>query len=378
MSKEDFTESQKEVLNCLPDTRANISDKLGISIRAVRGRMTGIEEKGGALQRDRDDVWYWDGGENIHRITSRNKGTVTKKANEHLSKVEKMLKNVLKRTEPAISPPKTEVSHEDVVIHRSDDHIGQVRYNDDGEEVYNTEIAIDRIREITQKTISLIDRELAANREFDNCHLLLGGDTVTNENIYDHQPFNIDETLDRQIEIGVEVYFEQIALLSERFDTVQVVCQAGNHGEIRASGQSKHANADDIVYGMLDQLVRVSGMDNIHFVRNDSTKYTNFEMRGFNGHLRHGQNALNHIGTASGQNRWRGWALRHNYDIAYRGHYHEFKIEHVHNRPVLMSGSICPPGDFEESLSLWGEPAATIHGVSDERPMTWLYPIHFE
>jgi len=43
-----------------------------------------------------------------------------------------------------------------------------------------------------------------------------------------------------------------------------------------------------------------------------------------------------------------------------------------------MSGSICPPGDFEESLSLWGEPAATIHGVSDERPMTWLYPIHFE
>jgi hypothetical protein len=70
--------------------------------------------------------------------------------------------------------------------------------------------------------------------------------------------------------------------------------------------------------------------------------------------------------------------LRHNYDIAYRGHYHEFKIEHVHNRPVLMSGSICPPGDFEESLSLWGEPAATIHGVSDERPMTWLYPIHFE
>ena len=70
MSKEDFTESQKEVLNCLPDTRANISDKLGISIRAVRGRMTGIEEKGGALQRDRDDVWYWDGGENIHRITA--------------------------------------------------------------------------------------------------------------------------------------------------------------------------------------------------------------------------------------------------------------------------------------------------------------------
>lgn len=375
---EAFTEKQKQVLNLLPATRREIADELGITIRAVRARMNGIEKKGGNLVRDDSNVWYWEGGENIHRITSRNKSTVTRKANEHLAKIEEQLKNILKQTDPATAPIETTESKEDVVIHRTDDHIGQVVYDDHGNAIFDTEIAKQRVRQVTDRVMELIHRTQAENRDFENCHLLLGGDTVTNENIYDHQPFNIDETLDRQIEIGAELYFEQIKRLSKEFDTVQVVAQAGNHGEIRASGQSKKANADDIVYAMLDQLVRVSEMENVHFVRNDATYYTNFHMRGHKGHLRHGQNSLEHIGTSSGKNRWRGWALNHQFDIAYRGHYHEWKLEHVHNRPVMMSGSICPPSDFEESLSLWGEPAATIHGVSDRRPITWMYPIHFE
>jgi hypothetical protein len=43
-----------------------------------------------------------------------------------------------------------------------------------------------------------------------------------------------------------------------------------------------------------------------------------------------------------------------------------------------MSGAIVPPDDFEESLAEWDEPAATVHGCSDDRPMTWFYPIDFE
>jgi hypothetical protein len=68
----------------------------------------------------------------------------------------------------------------------------------------------------------------------------------------------------------------------------------------------------------------------------------------------------------------------HQFDIAYRGHYHTFQIDSIASNPVIESGAIVPPSDFEESLALWDEPAATVHGVSDARELTWMYPIDFE
>lgn len=378
-AEEDFTEAQLEVLHKLPDTRGNIAEELGISRRAVRGRMKGVEETGGQLERDRNDVWYWAGEENLHRITSRHKTTVTKKANAYLTELEAELKQFFKRHEPATAAIQTTESHEDVVIHLTDNHFGQIRYNDRGEQIFNTDIAERRVRKIIQTALRLIKRHRDAGWQFDNCHLLLGGDAVTNENIYDHQPYNIDRTLDEQIHVAAECYYRQVERLAREFETVQVVTQVGNHGEIRASGQSKQANADDIAYGRLDAMVRISPhLDNVHFVRNDSTNYVNFRMRGWRGHLRHGQDSLVHIGTSSGKKRWLQWLTQHDFDIGFRGHYHEFKVEQVHDCPVIMSGSICPPGDYEESLAEWSSPGATIMGVSDERPMTWFYPIDFQ
>ena len=77
--------------------------------------------------------------------------------------------------------------------------------------------------------MNLIEREGGANREYDTAHLLLDGDTVTGENIFSHQPHEIDLTLDEQIDLACKLYLEQIRRLSARFPSVQVVCQAGNH-----------------------------------------------------------------------------------------------------------------------------------------------------
>lgn len=110
---------------------------------------------------------------------------------------------------------------------------------------------------------------------------------------------------------------EQIKRLSSRFPTVQVVCQPGNHGALEAS-YSDGANADRILYMMLDKAVRQdSSLDNITFIRNDSTAFTNFYTRGnradyerggaWKFHLRHGQDSLEHIGTSAGKQRWYNW-----------------------------------------------------------------------
>lgn len=385
-----LTPAQRRVIDQLPATTETIAETLNISTSTVRDHISGIRDAGFSIKTDDNGERYFDGKMTEQRVhpTNRNgrskapKSQITRAANNHLAELNDRLCDLLDRSTPALADGGLayEQSNEDVVIHRSDDHIGAETRDEYGNIAFNHEIAEKRVRSVTDSVMDLVDREEQANRTFDTVHLLLGGDTVTGENIFNHQPHEIDLTLDLQIDLAVRLYFEQIQLLSDRFDAVQVVCQVGNHGELRANGMSQNANADKIVYMMLDNMVRISNLDNVTFIRSESTGFINFYMRDglVRGHLRHGQDCLSHIGTSSGQNKWRGWQIKHQFDIAYRGHYHEFKLEHVMNRPVLMSGSISPPSDYEESLSVWSEPAATVHGVTDEYPLAWLYPVHFD
>lgn len=389
MNDYELTPAQRRVAKQLPATVEEISAALNISESTVRDHISGIRDAGYAVVSEHG-VRYLASQlrerevhpGNYNERSKSSKTQQTRAANQHLAELNDRLCDLLDRSKPAIADGglKYRESNEDVVIHRSDDHIGAEVRDEYGNLVFNKDIATDRIRSVTDSVMNLIGREGEADREYDTAHLLLGGDTVTGENIYSHQPHEIDLTMDQQIDLAVELYMEQIRRLAARFPTVQVVCQAGNHGELRADGMSENANADKLVYMMLDRMVRMSDLDNVTFIRSDATRFINFGLRNgkHRGHLRHGQNSLSHIGTSSGQNKWRGWQIKHQFDIAYRGHYHEFKLEHVMNRPVLMSGAICPPSDYEESLSVWSEPAATVHGVTDDYPLAWLYPVQFD
>ena len=380
----DLTTTQRNVYEYLPFTSNEAAEQFGISNSAVRNHVSNIRDNGYPIK-NVDGVYEYAGDHPATNMRPPNRASKTaqsKAANAHLANLNDRLVDLLNRTPPAVADGGLEYNHsnEDVVIHRSDDHIGNLVEDEFGNVIFDREICVNRIRYVTDTVMRLIDREEDANRQFDTAHLLLGGDTVTGESIYQSQPHHICMKLDEQIDVAADLYFEQIERLAARFPSVQVVCQAGNHGELRADGMSEMANADRIVYGFLDKMVRMSDLDNVTVVRNDSATFTNFEIRGgiHRGHLRHGQNSLSHIGTSSGQNKWRGWQIRHGFDIAYRGHYHEFKLEHVMNRPVLMSGAICPPDDYEESLSVWSEPAATVHGVTDDYPLAWMYPIRMD
>lgn len=321
----------------------------------------------------------------------RNKRGKTERLNKYLNGMERRLTDMLDRTKPPVADGGHSLrdQHEDVVIHRTDTHIGDVVTNEFGETVYDTEIAVNREEYVTSQVMELVERQQQAGVTFDTAHLLLGGDHVTGEQIYANQQAHIEETLDSQIEIAAETFLEQIQRLADFFPSVQVVCQVGNHGALDAS-YSNGANADRIVYMMLDQAVRRdSGLDNVTLIRNSSTNFTNFFVRGdkesykrrnkgYKFHLRHGEDSLEHIGTSAGKNRWRGWQIKHGFDQAYRGHYHSFRIEAITgNRNVFMTGSPKPPGGFEERLSEWTQPTATVHGVSDKRPTTFMYPIEF-
>lgn len=379
----ELTPRQSDVLAELPSTATEIAIELGIRETTVFDHISALKQKGVPVAIDSDGAYYERTHEHpTNKVTTvpyqGHKASITKAANEHLAERADWLNDYLSSTAPAVADGGLVLtpSNEDVVIHRSDDHLGDHVKDEYGNVIFNTDIGCSRINTVTDKTMELIARQEAAGYEFDTAHLLLGGDTVTGEDIYRGQSWHVQETLDGQIDIAVNAYWEQIQRLAAEFDTVQVVGQGGNHGELRFSSGAQ-SNADDIVYGFLEMLVRESSITNVTFINSHATKFTNFTMRGHNAHLRHGQDCLPHIGTPSPQNKWRGWLIQHQFDIAYRGHFHEFKMEQVMGKPVIMSGSICPPGEFEEGLSLWSAPAATVHGVSDTRPLTWFFPVDF-
>ena len=335
----------------------------------------------------------------------RSKASVTKDAKEKVHELIQYLDRDLNGRATADPDDGLTVreGHEDMVCHRSDDHIGAAYHDEYGNDTFSAEIGIDRVRTISDKVFDLKHRKEEAGVKFDTFHLVMGGDQCHGTGVHEDQPWETELSVPEQLTIAGDIYMEFIDRASKEFPSVQVVVQPGNHGELNGDGMGPDDNIDTALYMILDRRVRDRGYDNVRFVRSKGGYFTNFRMRvdeqedietaeslgvephelppdlqsGHRAHLRHGQNSLEHIGTSAGKKRWLQWKDQHKFDIAYRGHYHSFRIERIGCKNVIESGAIVPPSDFEESLAEWEEPAATVHGVSDDRALTWMYPLDF-
>lgn len=380
---QDLSERQRELLHHLPASGPELAERLGVTTSTIHDHVADIRSKGVHLPYDEENgVYAVPDSPKMRRVSSKNTGQKTKEANDFVTAVEKTVLRRLKGKDELIAPQKPDAGNEDMVLHITDLHIGDVVEDQLGNVIYNTEISVDVMDHITQKTLDL--RNLMGNvAEFDTVHVLYGGDMITNENIYDGQAYDIESMLADQMTDAVNAMTRQIKSFSEHFETVNVICQPGNHGKTRASGVSKQANMDLVCYRWVDDRLRESDYDNINFVTAEATWFRTFGLRGgkWKGFLTHGQDSLEHIGTSSGRNRWRGWLNEQDFDIGYRGHYHESKREPIQNGPMVYESPSPKPADEWTSRIGKGsvEPPhkrlATVHGVSDTRPVTWEFVI---
>jgi hypothetical protein len=389
--KQYLTPRETEIVDYFPATYTQMCDRFGFGKSTARDHVQAIERKGApVLNRlvDAGDTqvkeFYLGDGHAPNKNDTRTygssgKATKTKKLNAVAQNLSERLDTALDATEPAVSvTPLSEGGEEDVAIHVTDDHIGDLLEDDRGNEIFNTEIAVEKIRHRVTRTLEIIERQEAAGWNFHTVHYIMGGDIITGSGIYDGQAWEVEKNFNEQIDIATSVHFDQIKRLADKFEAVQVICQTGNHGEIRISGSSEKANGDDIVYRMLDLAVRASEYDNITFVRNHRTNYINFEMRGHSAHLRHGKDMKAQSETRAASDDLRGWKLMHDFDVMYAGHFHIQSMDRVMEAPLIRSGSISPTDDFEESISEWSMPMSTVHGVSDTAPKTWTYDVQYD
>lgn len=381
-----LSENQYIAKELMEATSHELANEMGIELTYVYDLVAGLREKGVDVRQDSDGRYYVAGERDSDREpappqtehqTSESKAVKTRKAKKYLAELEHSLKTSLQDMEPAVADgglQQTE-GNQDIIIHRTDDHFGELVTNQHGDVVFDSEIAQARVRKVFDETLEIADARRAAGVEFDNVHLLLGGDIITGEDIYEGQSHEIDETLNEQIDRAADVYIENIRRLSNNFPTVQVVCQPGNHGRL---GSGNPTNADGILYSALDKVVRESDMENVTFIQSSRSYYVDFQIRDWDVHLRHGHDSsLEHIGTSAAKARWRSWLIDHGFDIAFRGHYHNLKEEPVNGIPVVMGGSIVPQTAFEESNAMSGRAIGGVHGASDEYPLEWTERVHF-
>lgn len=400
-----LTPTLERIVSTFPATTSEIANELDYkSYSGVYDAISRLREQGYEIDQNGNSEYFIhtqpnpanevaaDGGSiDKTRVAASTKQAITKKAKSHLIELEQEL---TERANELSLPDNSGIGfeqdlspgNESMVLFRSDDHFGEVETDQNGEEVFNSDIAENYIRRYFNRSLTIKREREEMGVEYDEAYLILDGDHVTNETIYPGQQHNIDATLDEQMRRASEIYIEGISRLAAAFPSVHIITQHGNHGELRMDGQSSGANADDLMFMMLEIAVEQSDIDNVTFIQNNNTNATNFNLRNHRGYIRHGEDSLEHIGTSSGKNRWKTWFIdsllsnpdRKPWDIAYRGHYHEIKIEPVAGRPVIMGGALEPSGDYENSLGIAkSRPAGIIHGVTDKEPMAWSEFVYF-
>jgi len=387
----DLTDRERYVARQLQQgaTLAELTDDLDERESVVRQHFADIEAQGWDIYHDEDAGLYELANDGALR-SSEHTGTRTRKANEWWE----TRNNALEREWRRVDPVDVDLAHtpggEDWVTHVTDLHAGDRVRDYDRDVVYSTDDIPDIVEYITRQSITLADHHDA---DYDTAHLLWGGDMVTNEGIYEGQFEDLDAWLDEQADTVQDALIEQALTFADHFDTVNIVAQVGNHGDMRASGTSKQANADLLVYKAIRTFIAKSQqfwdkLPNVRIRVGGARAYTPVALRGgeLHGHLRHGHHRKPQAETSARHKEWlstlldtaqSSWGA---FDITWMGHHHISGRIPWNGPPILVSGSPKPAGEYVEELGVKGaggfgnREIAHCHGVSDHG-VTGIYPI---
>lgn len=375
----ELTDRQLEVIASLPADKYDLADKLNVAPTTAKDHVSALRNQGIDVAFDSQAGQYYlrdERKEKLRRISTKHKSTKTREANTLIENEETYLLRRLNQTDPVSIPAKQDHDTESFVAVISDLHFGDLVEDERGNILYNVERAKDSVHRFAEKARKIRQYE-SQYTDFSDAHLFLLGDIATGEGIYEGQVHDIQTHLANQVTYSTQALFDLVEALSKDFETLNIYAVLGNHGQIRASGVSKQANTDLIVYRWLDDALRRSDIDNVGIEIAESTHHLNTEIRDWNIHVRHGQDGYKHVDkTAASESSWRGWRDAHQFDLAMRGHYHNPGLDYVLNRyPVFSCPSPKPGSEYIERL---GSPDVSKHtklgwvfGVSDDRKITF-------
>lgn len=266
-------------------------------------------------------------------------------------------------------------SGDTLVIHFTDWHIGRIVRDEEGNELYNTQIFKARIDKLLEEIIFLVDEYVKKGTPIKDAVIISTGDILDGMGIYSTQETQSELSPPFQVMMAVETIKNFILSLTKRKLTVRFYGVRGNHGEIRGAGgrqKDPNANWDMQLYLILDFWSRSIKSEKIQIYYSE-LDYLNFEIQGWKYHIRH--IAPQQSETSAGKARFLGWARKHKCDVLVYGHYHHYAITDRSGVTVIRGGSMTGADEYSEQLAEESEPIQVIWGCSQKRPVTFMYAI---
>lgn len=261
------------------------------------------------------------------------------------------------------------MNSEDVILLLSDMHVGarnDLIDKDSWEKIFKT---------LLDNILKLLNR-VEVSVKIDAINIYMLGDMITGETKFPGQAFEIDMTINEQINVFVHSMKVLLEALATGFGVpIRVFCVAGNHGTVSRFG-AKETNWDRTAYEMLKWAVKDDGDIEIFTTPGF---YQMVTLRGWTYLLTHGDqiNMYQNIplyGAIQASMRWSGSLGRH--DVMCLGHFHQSTMMQWNDTTIIINGTTYVGDEFSlGKLKLKPGALFWMFGASDKRPITWQYRV---
>lgn len=259
------------------------------------------------------------------------------------------------------------------VIVLSDLHFGK-KVVVEGQVTFDKTIAEERFKAIMSGMRHLNESYIRPNHSIDELVILMLGDCLDGELIYEGQVYNQDMPLLDQLTFSAElIKRELLDPASQTFGTVRVVSVPGNHGEIRNERKDHmmhpRTNFDTILSIMLQ--IGCKELKNVTFEVATTTLHTTM-IRNWKFLLAHD---LPSAVDSVFRKKYGGLFERFRFDISVHGHRHTPELTYFNTKPIIQNGSLPGTDDYAIELAFNTVPTQVMFTVSDKRPVALFWQV---
>lgn len=274
---------------------------------------------------------------------------------------------------------------EEAVLVLSDMHTGMVNeiYDPNTQQkivTYNEEI---RQRELTHLRDSIFEIQsiLSKSYSFKKLHILMLGDMITNDRIFEGQKFEIDRPYGKQVWDTVRDLTYFVEQMRTKFNQVHVIGIVGNHGRSNAqySEEPVENNFEWSLYRIMQEALK---KDPNVIMEVPDTRFYSTQIFGHRYYMHHGDNLRGFSKTAVE----RGARdllttlipdLPSGFDVYLMGHLHSAEKMDLNERStMIVNGSFIPRDQYGYKMfRRYSKPQQWFFGVSRGRPITWSYAL---
>lgn len=297
--------------------------------------------------------------------------------------VEELKKNIFNKQPYTYS--KMGLREEEAVLVLSDMHTGMLN------EIYdpNTQNKIVTYNETIRQQESLYLRDsifeihdiLSKSYRLKKLHILILGDMITNDRIFDGQQFEIDRPYGAQVWDTVRDLTNFINHMKNKFEEIHVVGCVGNHGRSNAkyTEEPVENNFEWTLYKMIQEAFK---QDPAVTVEVPNTRFYSIKIFGHTYYMSHGDNfrgfskgaldrAVRDLLTTLMPD------LPAGFDVYIMGHLHSAeKMDLNEKSTLIVNGSWIPRDQYGYKMfRRYSKPQQWFFGVSKGRPITWSYAL---